>query len=170
VLGGFGLQLVGGFEVRHIGEVHADGAVAEFPLQLTDGLKERCRLDVADGAANLGDDKVDLVVMLQDSVFNLIGDMRHHLYGLAEVVAVTFLVDNSLIDLTRGHRVGLCGADAREALVVTEVEVGLGAIDGHIALAVFVRVQRSRVDIDVWVEFLNGNAKAAGLQQFADAG
>ena len=74
------------------------------------------------------------------------------------------------VDLARGHRVGLCGANAREAFVVAEVEVGLGAVDGHVALAMFVGVQRPRVDIDIRVEFLYGDGIAAGLQQFADAG
>ena len=88
--------------------LHGDGdrAVAEFPLQLTDGFEEGGRFDVTDGAANLLDDEVDIVV-LHDAVFDLVGDMRHYLNGLAEIVAVACLVDDSLVDLTRGHRVGL---------------------------------------------------------------
>ena len=118
--------------------------------------------DVAYGSANLLDDKVDISV-LHDAAFDLVGDVRHHLYGLAEVIAVAFLVDDGLVDLTRGHRVGLCGADAREALVVAKVEVGLGAVHGHITLAVFVGVERPRVDIDIGIDFLYGDGVAAGL-------
>ena len=162
MLGGLRLQFIGGLKVRDIGKVYADGAVAEFPFQLTDGLKKGCRLDVADGAANLLDDEIDISV-LHDAVFDFVGDMRHHLNGLAEVVAVAFLVDDGLVDLTRGHRVGLGGTDAREAFVVAEVEVGLGAVDGHITLAVLVWVQRPWVDIDVRVDFLYGDGVAAGL-------
>ena len=163
MLCGLRLQFIGGFKVRDIGKVYADRAVTEFPFHLSDGFKEGCRLDVADGAANLLDDEVDFVVILHNAVFDLVGDVRHHLYGLAEVVAVAFLVDDSLVDLTRGHRVGLCGADACEAFVVTEIKVGLGAVDGHIALAVLVWVQRPRVNIDVRVDFLYGDGVAAGL-------
>ena len=68
-----------------------------------------------------------------------------------------------LVDLSSSDRVGLCGTDAREAFVVAKVEVGLGAVHGHIALAVFVWVQRARVDIDVGVDFLNGDSEATGL-------
>ena len=142
--------------------MYADGAVAEFPFQLTDGFEEGGRFDVTDGAANLLDDKVDISV-LHDAVFDLVGDMRHHLYGLAEVVAVAFLVDDGLVDLTRGHRVGLSGADACEAFVVAEVEVGLGAVDGHIALAVLIWIQCPRIDIDIGIDFLYGDGVAAGL-------
>ena len=58
----------------------------------------------------------------------------------------------------------MCGADTREAFVVAEVEVGLGTVHGHIALAVFVGVERPWVDIDIGVEFLDGDREAAGLQ------
>ena len=169
MLCGLGLQFVGGFEVRYIGEMHAEGAVAEFPFQLTDSFQERCCFDVADGAADFLDDKVDIVVV-QNAAFDLVSDVGYHLDGLTEVVAMAFFVDDGLIDLARGHRVGLCSADAREAFVVAEVEVGLRAVNGHIAFAVLVGVQRPRIDIDVGIDFLDGDGIAAGLQQFADTG
>ena len=143
--------------------MYADSAVAEFPFQLTDGFEEGGRFDVTDGAANLLDDEVDISV-LHDAVFDLVGDVRHHLYGLAEVVAVAFLVDDGLVDLTRGHRVGLGGADAREALVVAEVKVGLSSVDGHVTLAVLVWIQCPRIDVDIRIDFLYGDGVAAGLK------
>ena len=170
VLCGLGLQLISGLEVRYISEMHAEGTVAEFPFHLTDGLKEGCRLDVADGAADFLNHEVDLVFILHDTAFDLVGDMRHHLDGLAEVVAMAFLVDDGLIDLARRHRIGLGCTDAREALVVAKVEVGLRAVNSHVALAVLVGIQRPRVDIDIRVDFLYGDGVATGLQQFADAG
>ena len=59
--------------------------------------------------------------------------------------------------------------NAREPLVVTEVEVGLKAVLRHVAFSVLIRVQRAWVDVDVWVEFLDGYLVSACLQQFADA-
>ena len=50
---------------------------------------------------------------------------------------------------------------------MAEVEVGLHAIIGHVAFAVFVRIERAWVDIDVGVELLNGDAVAACLKDFA---
>ena len=52
-----------------------------------------------------------------------------------------------------------------EALVVTEVEVGLGAVVEHEHLAVLERVHRARVDVDVGIELLEGDAEAAGLEE-----
>ena len=78
--------------------------------------------------------------MLEDPVFDFIGDVWHHLDGLSKIVATTFLVDDRLVDLAGGDGVGLGGADPREALVVAQIEVGLHTIDGDVAFAMLVRV------------------------------
>ena len=62
VLGGLGLLLPRRAEVGHQGEVDvADVVTADVPAELADGLDERDDLDVADGAADLDDDHVDVV-------------------------------------------------------------------------------------------------------------
>ena len=62
VLGGLGLLLARGAEVGHQGQVHvADVVPADVLPELADGLEERDDLDVADGAADLDDDHVDVV-------------------------------------------------------------------------------------------------------------
>ena len=53
---------------------------------------------------------------------------------------------------------------------MAEVEVGLHAIDGDVALAVFVGVEGAGVDVDVGVKLLDGDFEATCLEQFADAG
>ncbi len=52
-----------------------------------------------------------------------------------------------------------------EALVVADVEVGLGAVLGDEDLAVLERAHRSRVDVQVRVELLRADGEAARLQQ-----
>ena len=60
VLGGLGLQLAGRADVRHQRDVEEEAVVAaDLVAHLAGGLEERQRLDVADGAADLGDDDVD---------------------------------------------------------------------------------------------------------------
>ena len=56
-----------------------------------------------------------------------------------------------------------------EALVVAEVEVGLGAVVGDEDLAVLERAHRARVDVDVRVELQERDLEAAVLEQRADA-
>jgi hypothetical protein len=53
----------------------------------------------------------------------------------------------------------------REALVVAEVEVGLGTVVEHEHLAVLERVHRAGIDVDVRVELLQRDAETAGLEE-----
>ena len=57
-----------------------------------------------------------------------------------------------------------------EALVVADVEVGLGAVLGDEHLAVLERAHRARVDVQVRVELLGRDGEAAGLEEAAERG
>ena len=57
-----------------------------------------------------------------------------------------------------------------EALVVAEVEVGLGAVVGDVDLAVLVGAHGARVDVDVGVALHHGDLEAVALEQAADGG
>ena len=59
--------------------------------------------------------------------------------------------------------------DVEEALVVADVEVGLGAVVGHEDLAVLERVHRARIDVEVRVELLHHDAQSARREQIAEA-
>ncbi len=61
VLRGLGLQLAGGLEVRDEREVDVEAVfLADVEGELADGFEERLAFDVADGAADLGDDDIDV--------------------------------------------------------------------------------------------------------------
>ena len=57
------------------------------------------------------------------------------------------------------------GGDAGEALVMAEVEVGLGAVVGDVDLAVLVGRHRARIDVEIGVELADADLVAARLQQ-----
>ena len=169
MLSRLGLKFVGSLEIRHIGEMHAHRLVAKFPAKLTDGLKEWSTLDVANRTANLGDDEVELIIIAPHSMLDLVGDVRNHLNGLAKIVATTLTVDDGLVDPASSDRIVARCADASETLIVAKVEVGLHAIDSHIALTMLVWVERTRVDVDIWVELLYCDFVASCLKQHTDA-
>ena len=77
-----------------------------------DGLEERQRLDVADRAADLGDDDVDVGgrAIAPDPGLDLVGDVRDDLDGVAEVLPAPLLGDH--------RRVDLAGRDVRRAVQV----------------------------------------------------
>ena len=131
-------------------------------------LEEGQRLDVADGAADLDDRHVDLVAgAAADEVLDLVGDVRDHLHRLAEVVAAALLLEHALVDLAGGEVVGALHPRGDEALVVAEVEVGLGAVVGDEHLAVLERRHRARIDVEVRIELDEGDFEAA---RFEDRG
>ena len=139
---------------------------ADEVAELADRLEERQDLDVADGAADLGDDDVDVVAGdAFDAPLDLVGDVRDDLHGLAEVVATALGGEHGLVDRA-GRGVGVARqALVDEALVVAEVEVGLTAVVGDEHLAVLERVHRARIDVDVGVELLEGDPQATELEQ-----
>ena len=175
VLGGLGLQLAGGPDEGHQGDVEEEAVVAtDVVADLAGRLEEGQRLDVADGAADLGDDHVGglprpaaVVGHGADAGLDLVGDVRDHLDGVTEVVAASFLGDDAGVDLA-GRDVGdPVEVRVEEPLVVADVEVGLRPVVGHEDLAVLERVHRPGVDVQVGVELLHRHAEAARLEQTA---
>jgi hypothetical protein len=172
VLGGLGLLLAGRTDERHQGDVEvADVVATDVEAELPDGLEEREDLDVADRAADLGDDDVDLVGgEPADAALDLVGDVRDDLHGLAEVVAAALGVEHGGVDRAGGG-VGVAGeALVDEPLVVAEVEVGLAAVVGDEHLAVLEGVHGAGVDVDVRVELLHRDPEPPGLEQAAEGG
>ena len=82
VLGRLGLELAGRADEGHQRQVNVERVLAADVLaQLADRLEERLALDVADGAADLDDDDVDVVRDGADAVLDLVGDVRDDLDG-----------------------------------------------------------------------------------------
>ncbi len=169
VLRRLGLELARRADVRQQRHVQEEDVVAaHLVAHLADGLEERQRLDVADRAADLGDDHVDVGTgHAPDARLDLVGDVRDDLDGVAEVLAAPLLGDDRRVHLA-GRDVGRAvQVGVEEALVVADVEVGLGAVVGDEHLAVLERVHRPGIDVQVGVELLHGHPQAAGLQQVA---
>ena len=164
VLRRLGLELTRVPDVGHEREVDEHHvAPADVDRELPDRLQERQRLDVAHRAADLGDHDVDVLRLADqpDPVLDLVRDVRHDLHGAAEVVAAALLADDRVVDRAGGDVRGPRGVRVGVALVVTEVEVGLGAVLGDEDLAVLERRHRPGVDVDVRIELLQRDLQAA---------
>jgi hypothetical protein len=75
-----------------------------------------------------------------------------------------------VVDAARGDVRRARGVRVGVALVVAEVEVGLGAVLGDEDLAVLVRRHRARIDVDVRVELLDPDREALRDEESADRG
>ena len=173
VLGRLRLQFARVPDVGDQGQVDEHAPFrAEVGVELADRLEEGQRLDVADRAADLGDHEVDRLRLGddQDPVLDLVGDVRDHLDGRAEVVAAALALDHRVVDRAGGDVRGARGVFVGEALVVAEVEVGLGPVLGDEDLAVLERAHRPRVDVDVGVELLQLDPVAARDEEASDRG
>lgn len=161
------LQLLCGVEKRHICQVDADAVRAKLPFQLTHALEKRQRLDVAHGAADFRDYEIVFAGVSEQFhvAFDFVGDVRDNLHRLAEIVSAALLVDDALVDTSGGDVVRASSVDVGETLIVTEVEVGLVAVDSHIAFAMLVGVQCTRIDVDIRVKLLDSHSKTARKQQ-----
>ena len=171
VLGRLGLQLTGRADVGHERHVQEEHVVpADLVAHLPGSLQEGQRLDVTDGAADLGDDDVDLVAAHPpDPRLDLVGDVRDDLHRVAEVLATTLLRDDGRVDLAGRHVGGAVQVLVEEALVVADVEVGLRAVVGDEHLSVLEGVHRARVDVEVGVELLHRHPQATCLEQSTEA-
>ena len=103
-----------------------------------------------------------------DALLDLVGDVRDDLDGRAEVVAAALALDDRVVDPAGGDVRRARRVDVGEALVVAEVEVGLGAVLGDEDLAVLVGRHRAGVDVDVRVELLQADGEPAGDEQAPD--
>jgi hypothetical protein len=124
VLRRLGLHLAGRRDVGHEREV--DERRVRLPhlvAELTDGLEEGERLDVAHGAAHLDDHHVVARRDALDRRLDLVGDVRDDLHRAAQVLAAPFLGDDVQVDPPRGDVVRLRQRPVEEALVVPQVEV-----------------------------------------------
>ena len=173
MLRGLGLQLAGSLDVRHESDVHEHRVLAaDLQRKFANGLKERQSLDVAGGAADLGNDHVRAALFADqpDAILDFIRHMRDHLHRLAEIIAAAFLLQHGLVDLPAGEVVEARERGVGEAFVMPEIEIRLCAVIQHIHFAVLERAHRAGIDIQVRIELLQRDFEAAALQQRAEGG
>ncbi len=165
MLGRLGLGLAGGGDIGHQGQVHQHGAARpDLHPQLADGFEERLRLDVADGTADLHQGHIGIAGALDDASLDLVGDVRDHLHGGAQVVATTLLAQHVHVDATGGEVVVLGHGGADEPLVVTQVQVGLGAVMGDEHLAVLEGAHGAGIHVDVGIQLEHGDLQPSRFQ------
>ncbi len=138
---------------------------------LTDRLQEGLAFDVAYGAADLDDDDIAAAGPghVTDAVLDLAGDVGDRLDGTTQEIAPPLFLDDGLVYLTGGHGTEAGEVLIDEALVVSQVEVSLRTVAGDEYFAVLVRRHGAGVNVEVGVEFLDGDRDVAALEDAADS-
>ena len=142
-------------------------ARAHLPAHLPDGLQEGLAFHIAGGAADLGDDHIrpGLIAHGVDEALDLIGDVGDDLYRLAQILSPALLGDDIGVHPAGGQVGELVQVLIDEALIVAQVQVGLGSVLRHKDLAVLIGAHGAGVHIDVRVQLLGGHLQPTGLQQ-----
>ena len=144
--------------------------LADLLLDLADCLEEGQTLDVTDRPADLRDDDIGIVRLchIVDTLLDFVRNVRNHLHRRAEIIAVALLVEHGGVDLARGDVRTLREIDVDEALVVPEIEIRLRPVVRNEHLTVLIGAHRAGVDVDVGIEFLNGDLQPAILEQASE--
>ena len=142
-------------------------AAGQIVAELADRFEIRQALDIADRAPDLAKDEIEAFVAVANEFLDGVRDVRDHLNGRAEVIAATLFGENFLIDAPGRDVVLSRRGTTGEALIVAEIEIGLGAVIGDEHLAVLIGRHRARIDIEIGVELAQADLITARLQQRA---
>ena len=143
---------------------------ADFQSQLPDRFEERQRLDIAHGAADFDQHDIHAFADGQDASLDLVGDMGNDLHRAPEIVAAAFIPDDFGIHAAGGEVVVLRHAPADESLVVSEVEIRLGAVRGDIDFAVLERAHGAGIHVDVGIHLEDIDLESAGFEDRREGG
>ena len=133
---------------------------------MADRLQERKALNVAHCAADFYDSHVRRALALgqgKHGMLDLVGDVRDHLHGGAQIVAAPLFGNDVIVDGARGGVVFARHGHVEVALVVAQIKVGLGPVVGHENFAVLEGVHGARIHINIRIQLLNGHRQAARL-------
>ena len=98
--------------------------------------------------------------------------MRNHLDSSAKVISSAFLGDDVGVD-PAGREIivpGQVTAGTDEPLIVAQVKVCLGTICSDVNLAMLQWAHRSRIHIDIRIEFEHGDIETAGFENRPERG
>jgi hypothetical protein len=148
--------------------MHIAGIAATFlDAHLANSLQKRQRFDIAHGTADFDDRHIGAFRTTLDVGLDFIGDMRNDLHRLAEVFAAPLLADDVLVHLAGGEIIALAHACADEALVMTQVKVGLGTVIGDEHLSMLEWAHGARIDVDIGIQLEHGDPDAARFKNGA---
>ena len=165
MLGRLGLGLAGRGNVGHQRQVHEHRSLGtHFDAQLANSLEERLGLDVTHGTANFDHRDVGIAGTLDDPALDLVGNVRNHLDGRAQVVATALLAQYFLVDPPGGEVVGAAHGRGNKTLVMAQVQVGLGAIMGDKHFPMLERAHGARIDVDIGIELEHRDLQTPSLE------
>ena len=126
--------------------------------------------DITHRAADFGDENVRARFLcgVEYVLFYLVGDVGDNLHGFSAVLAVSFLIQNVLIDFSACEGGAFCEVFVDKSLVVSEIEIGFRTVLGDEHLSVLGGVESAGVYVHIRIEFFDIHAVSRRLQKSAE--
>ena len=139
----------------------------DLQRNLPHGLQKGLGLYVADGTADLGNDYVGIGLLADavHEVLDFVGDMGDDLHGGAKVLAAALLVEHVPVHFARGQVGKTVEVLVDEALIVPEIQIGLGAVLGNVHFAMLIGAHGAGIHVDIRIQLLCRDLEAACLEQ-----
>ena len=114
-------MLTRSFQIGDKGDVQIQSVLlADLASDLTDGFQKRLTLDVADSAADFGDDNIRVGFFADrvDEPLDFVGDVGDDLHGFSEILTSAFLREHVGIHLARREVRELVQVFVNKSLIV----------------------------------------------------
>ena len=160
----FGFHFLRSAKIRNQGYMDQDDIfMPHIMLELTKRFQERLTFDIAYGSAYFND--CNLCVgsgwVSVKTAFDFVCDMGNDLDGSSSEVSPAFLLQNRPVNFT-GCNIGISGKTfINKTFIMSEIEIGFRTVIGYEYFSVLYRIHGSRVNVDIWIEFLHGDRVAA---------
>ena len=130
--------------------------LSNIRLKLTDRFQKWEALNITNGTADLYNYDIYTIGRNFDAPFYLIRNMRNNLNGPPKILPSPLLGDDRVIDLPGGKVVVLTQFGMGKPFIMSEIQIGLGAVICYKDLTVLKRVHGSGVNVDIGVKLLEG--------------
>ena len=131
-------------------DIHAVG-IALLDGKLTDSFQEGQTLVVTNGAADFHDGHLSVIRfgVQTDFILNHIGDMRNHLDSGTRIHAISFILNNLIINLSGGYVAVFVQALINKTFIMANIQICLATVFGHKHLAMLIRVHSTWINIQI---------------------
>src|SRR3989339_908914 len=130
-----------------------DVVAAYVQSELPDSFEKRQAFNVANRAADFDYDDIISLCKSVEPAFYFVGYMRDNLYGFAKVIPAPLGGNNRLVYLPRGNVVFPHGGLVEKTLVMPQVKIGFGSVNGNEHLAMLVWRHCAGINVKVRIAF-----------------
>ena len=133
-------------------------------------LEERLALNVTRRATHFDNGHFSVTRARHHPALDFIGDVGNDLHRAAEIVTSPLFTEHGVINPARREVICPAHDGAREPLIMTQIQIGLRAIVSHKNLTMLKRAHRARVNVDVRIQFEEGDFEPACLEHGGEGG